>query len=160
MSVITQPPRPVRQLVLVADDEGTILNLVARVLAQLGLVALSVSDGAAAVQAVVVHQTELVCAMLDVRMPIMNGADAAHAIQKIAPDLPIVLMSGAIPTHYTDRISRLNLAGVLEKPFTLAVLRAMILQALGDGVTLEPDGAKTGQAQAHSTLVEQGTSTE
>ncbi len=139
MTVILQPPRPVRRLVLVADDEVMILKLVARVIAKLGLVALPVRDGAAAVQAVMAQRAELACAMLDVRMPIMNGADAAHAIQQIAPDLPIVLMSGAIPAHYTDRINQLQLAGKLEKPFTLAGLRATILHALGDGMAPEKE---------------------
>jgi two-component system, cell cycle response regulator CpdR len=141
MTAIAQPSRPARRLVLVADDEEMIQAIVTRAIARLGLATLPVSDGAAAVEVVKAHRPMLACAMLDVRMPIMNGADAAHAIQRIAPDLPIVLMSGAIPAQYTDRISRLRLAGRLEKPFTLAVLRTKILQALGDDLMLEQNGA-------------------
>jgi two-component system, cell cycle response regulator CpdR len=142
MITATAPPlRLGRRVVLVADDEEAIQAIVTRAIASLGLVTLPVSDGAAAIEAVRAHRPVLACAMLDVRMPIMNGADAAHAIQRIAPDLPIVLMSGAIPAHYTDRICRLRLAGMLEKPFTLAGLRIKILQALGEDLMLEQSGA-------------------
>jgi CheY-like chemotaxis protein len=131
-------PMPSRRLALVADDETMIRDIVARVMRQLGLVALAVGDGAAAIAAVETHRGDLVCAILDVVMPIVNGVDAAHAIQRIAPDLAIVLMSGAVPAHYAERIERLRLVGMLYKPFPLAALRELIRQAVGDGVAIEP----------------------
>jgi CheY-like chemotaxis protein len=125
--------------VLVADDETPIQYLIMRVIGQLGLVALLVADGAAAVEAVQAHGGNLACAILDVQMPIVNGVDAAHAIQQIAPDLAIVLMSGAIPAGYVDRIKQLRLTGVLPKPFPLAALQELIRHAVGDGIAPEAD---------------------
>jgi CheY-like chemotaxis protein len=127
-----------RRLALVADDETAIQNIVARVMRQLGLVALPVGDGAAAIAVVEAHRDDLACAILDITMPIVNGVDAAHAIQRIAPDLAIVLMSGAVPAHYANRIERLRLAGMLHKPFSLAALRELIRLAVGEGVAIEP----------------------
>src|SRR6185503_1446487 len=123
-------PRP---LVLVADDEAPIQDLIARVITGLGLVALLVGDGAAAVAAVETHRDDFSCAILDIVMPVLNGVDAAHAIQQIAPDLAIVLMSGAVPYHYADRISQLRLAGKLQKPFPLLELRELILHTVENG---------------------------
>jgi two-component system, cell cycle sensor histidine kinase and response regulator CckA len=137
MSTTSQTPLLARRLVLVADDEAVIQGLVVQVVSQLGLVALSVGDGAAAIRAVEAHHEELACAILDVRMPIMNGADAAHAIQQIAPDLAIVLMSGAVPVDCVDRITQLRLAGLLSKPFPLSTLRELIRHAVGAGVVLD-----------------------
>jgi CheY-like chemotaxis protein len=136
MSTITL--RPARRLALVADDEIVIQDLIARVMRQLGLVALSVGDGAAAIAAVEAHRDDLACAILDVVMPIVNGVDAAHAIQRIAPDLAIVLMSGAVPAYYAEPIKRLRLAGMLHKPFPLADLRELIRQSIGDTVVIKP----------------------
>jgi CheY-like chemotaxis protein len=137
MSATAQTPMIVqRRSVLVADDEEVIRFLVARVITQLGLAALCVGDGAAAIQTAATHRAELVCAVLDIRMPIMDGADAAHAIQHMAPEVPIVLMSGAVPAHCTDRIKQLRLAGMLHKPFALTALRGLILQAVDDSYTL------------------------
>jgi DNA-binding NarL/FixJ family response regulator len=72
-------------------------------------------------------------------MPIVNGVDAAHAIQRITPDLAIVLMSGAVPAYYADGIERLRLAGMLHKLFPMAALRELIRDAVGDGVAIEPE---------------------
>ena len=141
MIATAQTPMTARRLVLVADDEAAIQGIVVRVITRLGLVALPVGDGAAAIRAVAAHRTDLACAILDIVMPIVNGVEAAHTIQRIAPDLAIVLMSGAVPIHEADRISQLRLAGMLHKPFPLATLREMVRHAVGDGVALEQHSA-------------------
>jgi CheY-like chemotaxis protein len=117
-----------RHLVLVADDEPAILYIATRVIAQLGLVALPVENGAAALNAVEQHYPCIRCGILDVVMPVLNGVDAAYAIQQIAPDMPLILMSGMFSHHHTEAIKRLRLVTRLTKPFSLAELRAIILQ--------------------------------
>lgn len=122
-----------RSLVLVADDELAIQELLVRVISGFGFVALVVPDGRAAIAVVEAHRDDLICAILDIVMPLVNGVDAALAIQLLAPDLAIVLMSGAIPAHCLDGIARLRLAGTLSKPFPLATLREMIHRAVETG---------------------------
>lgn len=99
---------------------------------QCGLVVLSVGDGAAAIVVVEAHRGDLACVVLDVVMPIMNGIDTAHAIQRIAPELAIILMSGIVPDDYAAPLKRLRLAGMLHKPFALSELRTLIRAAIGD----------------------------
>ena len=137
MNAVVQTPMPARRLVLVADDEAAIQLLVARVITQLGLIALPVGDGSAAITAVAARRPDLACAVLDITMPIVNGVDAARVIQGLAPDLAIVLMSGAVPAHMADHIRQLRLAGMLHKPFPLVALRELIRQIVGDGVAIE-----------------------
>ena len=132
-------PTRARPLALVADDDPAIQALVARVINRLGLVAVFADNGAAAIAAVEAHRDSLACAILDIVMPIVNGVDAAHAIQVIAPNLPLVLMSGAIPEAYRDRISQLRLDGMLAKPFSFATLRDLLRHATGDAVALEKE---------------------
>jgi CheY-like chemotaxis protein len=78
MSAITPLPMAAPRLVLVADDETAIQLLVIRAIDQLGLVALPVSDGAAAIMAVAARRADLICAVLDITMPLVNGVDAAR----------------------------------------------------------------------------------
>jgi CheY-like chemotaxis protein len=132
-------PIPARQLVLVADDDPAIQALVARAINRLGLVAVFADNGAAAIMAMEAHRDNLACVILDVVMPIVNGVDAAHAIQAIAPNLPIVLMSGAIPEAYGERISQLRLAGMLAKPFLFATLWDLLRHTTGNASVLEKD---------------------
>lgn len=134
-----------RSLVLVADDEPSIQDLLTRIIQQLGLVALCVDDGAAAITAVQAHRDKLICAIMDVVMPGVNGVDAAHAIQATAPSLPIVLMSGAIPDAYQDRIAQLRLAGMLAKPFVFAPLEDLLRQAAGHDVARGKDATYASQ---------------
>lgn len=141
MIATARTPMTARQLVLVADDEPAIQGLVARAITRLGLVALPVGDGAAAITAVAAHRTALACAVLDIVMPIVNGIDAARVIQQLEPDLAIVLMSGAIPSQCADQIAQLRLAGMLQKPFPLVTLQEMIRHAVGDSAAREMNGS-------------------
>jgi signal transduction histidine kinase/DNA-binding response OmpR family regulator len=115
-----------RPLVLVADDDAGIRHLVATVLHQMGLSTWLAMDGAAAVQMVAERVSELCCVILDVRMPVLDGMSAAQAIREIAPDMAIVLMSAAFPSNYAEQIAPLRIAHVLDKPFPLDDLRAVM----------------------------------
>src|SRR5690349_9543094 len=117
------------RLVLVADDEPAIGLLITRMLRPLGFAALVVSNGEAAVSAAMTHAADLACAILDVQMPVMNGVDAAYAIQNHLPILEIVLMSGNIPAALRKRVRQLRLASFLPKPFTCAELHTVIQAA-------------------------------
>lgn len=127
----------VRSLVLVADDEPAFHMIIGHALATFGLASLSVNDGAAAIEAVAAHRSELQGAILDIDMPSVDGIDAAHAIQQVAPELTVMLMSAAYPVDYADRTAHLRLAGILQKPFSLAALYALIRHALADGAVRE-----------------------
>jgi CheY-like chemotaxis protein len=109
-------------LVLVADDDAGIGQLIAEVVERLGLAPVVASDGIVAVRLATEHKLRLCCAILDVRMPQLGGIEAAQQIRQFIPNLPIVLMSAAFPRDYERRIAPLRIASVLSKPFQLAEL--------------------------------------
>ncbi len=115
-----------RPLVLVADDDESICSLIVEVLGQIGVGALVANNGAVAVQLVVEHGAALCCAILDVRMPVLDGLDAAREIRQIAPNLAIVVMSSHFPGEYWQRLAPLRIAHILDKPFHLNELRAVV----------------------------------
>lgn len=131
-----------RQLVLVADDEPAIIELVTRAIMNIGLVALPVENGAAALQAVEQHHHHLHCVLMDIVMPILDGIDAALAIQQSRPELPLILMSGMFSDAHAASIQQLRLVGLLEKPFSLTELRRVILQAKPEPDVDGLDGAE------------------
>lgn len=129
----TQPSRPtVRRLVVVADNDPVFLQIIARVLLKLDLVPVLAANGVEAIATVEMHRSALVCAILDIEMPAMNGIDAAHTIQRIAPDLALILITGLDQADFAARISHLRLAGTLYKPFSLVELRVLIGHAMAD----------------------------
>ena len=109
-------------LVLVADDDAGIGQLIAEVVERLGLAPVVAGDGIAAVRLAAEHKLRLCCAILDIRMPGLGGIEAAQQIRQFIPNLPIVLMSAAFPRDYERRIAPLRIASVLSKPFQLAEL--------------------------------------
>ena len=73
---------------------------------------------------------EVVLVMLDLAMPVLDGAGAAAALHARRPDVPIILMSGLADEESLRRFGKVRIAGFLPKPFapdqlaqTIAVAR-------------------------------------
>jgi DNA-binding NtrC family response regulator len=117
------------QLVLIADDEPSIVKITGRIITRMGLTPLTVTNGAAAIKAVEDHHANICCIVLDIIMPIMNGVDAALTIQQIAPTIPIILMSAWFDDH-SGAMKKLRFADLIIKPFTVNLFHASILHAI------------------------------
>lgn len=117
---------PAPRTVLVADDDRDIGILLARIMRRHGLTPIVVVNGLDAITAARHHADELAAAFLDIQMPGITGVDAAIAIQKLMPQLPIVLMSGGIPAHLASNVAQLSLAGFLQKPFGIDDVRTLL----------------------------------
>jgi len=48
-----------------------------------------------------------------------------------------VLMSGAIPYEYLDKINQLRIVGMLVKPFSIVHLQDLLRHVTGSGTALE-----------------------
>ena len=121
--------------VLIADDAIVIGVLLARTLQPLGLTPIVVRNGADAIAAAQRYAPDLAAAFLDIEMPSITGIDAAIAIHRLMPHLPIVLMSAGVPAHLTASVAHLPLAGVLQKPFTIQAVRTLLAQLGLTGTT-------------------------
>jgi two-component system cell cycle response regulator CpdR len=116
--------------ILIAEDEGSIRNLVARALRQDGHEVLTANDGAEALDVLVREKGAFELLLTDIRMPVMDGIALALAAARDHPDLTILLMTG-----YADQRERAHgldalIYDVLTKPFTLATMRSAVTEAL------------------------------
>lgn len=115
-------------MILIVDDEAPVRAMIGQAVAELGYRVVEAEDGPAALRAIESERPELV--ILDYLMPGMDGTEVARQIAAIDPDLPVVFSTG----HGALRALR-DAAGdeasVLEKPFTLAELDALIARSLG-----------------------------
>ena len=97
---LTQEPSTARgETVLVVEDETGILNLVKRLLEELGYVPLIAPSPLAAIQLVKSHPGSIDLLITDVVMPEMNGRELAQELQALLPELKVLFMSG-----YTSNI--------------------------------------------------------
>lgn len=108
---------------LIADDEYSLHRLLQAFLTRLGHQATMVETGLKAVQAVQAHPQRFTCVILDIMMPQMNGIDAAQAIHRLAPTIPIVFMT-AWTAYEVPR--DLHIAGFLHKPFTFGEFSELV----------------------------------
>ena len=110
-------------MILVVDDEPQVRATIARGLAALGYRVREASSGA---QALAIARTgEISLVVLDYQMPGMDGAETARGLAEIDPELPVLFSTG----HAALRALRSAAgedASILEKPFTLDELDALI----------------------------------
>lgn len=135
--------------VLVADDEATVRAGVRAILtAEGGIeVAAEAADGHEAVEAVRRHQPDV--ALLDIRMPRMDGLAAAAEIRRIAPDTAVVMLTTFSEDEYIARALGDGASGFLLKSGDPRELIA--------GVTAVADGAAyLSPKVAHRVITELG----
>jgi DNA-binding response OmpR family regulator len=93
-------------LILIADDEKKIVDLVVRYLENAGFRTLSAFDGKTALR--LWQQETPDCIILDINMPGLNGLDVAREIRKSSM-VPLVFLSAL--TEEADRVVGLELGG-------------------------------------------------
>jgi two-component system, response regulator, stage 0 sporulation protein F len=116
-------------MILLVDDDPQVRATIARSLVELGYVVREAGSGRAALAIVGEERPHLV--ILDYLMPGLDGAETARRIAALEPELPIIFSTG----HAALRALR-HAAGdgvsVLEKPFTLDELDALIKETLAE----------------------------
>lgn len=101
--------------VLLADDEGMVRAGVASILATdpgIELVA-EAADGRQAVELARAHQPDI--ALLDIRMPVMDGLAAAAELRRILPDVAVVMLTTFDEDEYVARALSIGASGFLLK---------------------------------------------
>lgn len=117
-------PRGNGELLLVAEDEQAIRELMAAELTAFGYRVLAAADGAEAVALFKQHEAAVKLFLTDNSMTVMSGVQAAAVLRQLRPGLPVILTSGE-----TTVAPPAN-AVLLNKPFTLEEL----LQAVARGL--------------------------
>jgi len=114
----------VRQLeILIADDESIIRLGLKQILEEAGHTVFAAENGVAAVRLAEAHTPDLV--ILDIKMPEMDGFEAARAILD-RTQVPIIFLTAYGEQELVERAVRLSVMGYLVKPIKEAELLAMI----------------------------------
>jgi response regulator NasT len=117
-----------RLRVLIADDESIRLLSLSSQLTALGhQVIAEATRGDEAVQLAERHQPDL--AILDIKMPVMDGIEAAERITRERP-IPIILLTAYSEAQLVERAARANISAYLMKPVAEEDLLPAITLAL------------------------------
>ena len=118
-------------IVLVVDDEESMRATVSRMVSRHGLEPVLAADGVEAVELFRDNPDRYALVLLDLTMPRMDGEQIFTALRQVRPDVPVVLMSGYDAQEAMGRFTGRRLSGFLQKPFTLAQMRAVLRSVLG-----------------------------
>lgn len=131
---------PIR--VLLADDEPMLRAATSLLLGQAAdiEVVAEVADGASAISAV--RRVPIDVALVDIRMPGMDGLAALEEIIRIAPSVRVIMLTTFGEEEYVARALRAGAAGFLLKDTEpTQILHAVRAAAAGDAV-LSPGVAR------------------
>jgi PAS domain S-box-containing protein len=120
--------------VLVVDDEEAVRVLCENCVRRLGFRVLSAADGEEALAVFARHADEIVCVLLDLTMPRLDGASTFRRLKQLRPEVRVILSSGYDELDVSQRYSQEGIAGFIQKPYLLKDLKKGIERALrGDG---------------------------
>ncbi len=113
-------------VILLVDDEETIVEVCALMLKRLGYSVLEARDGQTAIEIFEKNKDIVNVVILDMRMPGMNGATVYDYLKKIKPDVKVLLFSGYFENKHTRSILENNNTDLIQKPVRLKHLSAKL----------------------------------
>ena len=116
--------------ILVVEDEDALRALIARMLSAEGYATLQASDGRDALRLLAEHEGDVDLVVLDMVMPVMDGAQLAAELLRRAPAQRILCMSAYAPSELSDLGLESPDAPFLRKPFMPAQLYRQVRTAL------------------------------
>lgn len=123
-----QPRLNPRQRILVAEDNEDIRGLNAEMLVCSGYKVDAVADGTDAWEVLQLNRYDLL--VTDYNMPKISGIDLLLKLHAVRMSLPVILVSGTIPTEKLKRYPWLQIDATLLKPYTPDELLAKVRYVL------------------------------
>jgi two-component system nitrogen regulation response regulator GlnG len=113
--------------ILVADDEESIRWVLSKSLGKKGFTVDLASNGSEALELSRRYQHDL--AVLDIKMPGINGLDLLTTLQNERPGMPVVIMTAESSMKNAIEAMKRGAYDYLPKPFDLDLLEAIVLRA-------------------------------
>jgi len=116
--------------ILIADDEETVCAVGKQMLESMGFDVLTAADGREALEQVRKNLNNIALVLLDLTMPHLDGEQAYREMRRIQPDIKVVICSGYNEQDTSHRFTGKSLAGFLQKPYSISILREKLKEIL------------------------------
>jgi signal transduction histidine kinase/CheY-like chemotaxis protein len=117
------------KIILLADDEVMLRDLLAELLEANGYTVIKVSTGLEAIR-VLSEEIKVDLVIMDYNMPEMNGLDCISHIRELEFKIPIILSTGSMSLTQDLNLSDYGINGVLSKPYEFESMIATIQQLI------------------------------
>ncbi len=122
--------RAIEGTILVIDDSEVVREALSDMLSNYKLTVLLAEDGASGVKLFKEKQHEIEVVILDFSMPGMNGEETFRELQKLDPEVRVILSSGYSREEATEHFEEPGLMRFLQKPYTVEALLSEIRRCL------------------------------
>jgi len=113
-----------RPRLIVVDDEQPVLKVIERLAAKIGFDVVTCASGAEAMRTLLRKPADL--AMVDLRMPDVNGLELLRQIRASVPGCEVILMTGYAAVDSAVEAIKLGAREYLTKPFDFDRLRQVL----------------------------------
>lgn len=125
-----EPPKekqsePGEKIILLADDEPMLGDLLAELLETNGYSVIKVASGRE-VLTVLTEEIKVDLAIIDYNMPGLSGLETISEIRKLNMDIPIILSSGSMWVNHESELLKYKINGQLNKPYEFEAMLATI----------------------------------
>ncbi len=118
--------------ILFIDDEETLIDLGENMLTKLGYQVTAHTSSIEAIEVFKDSPDEFDLVISDMTMPNMTGEMVANEINKIRPNVPIIICTGFSEQLSEKKIDTLGIKGLLMKPLTISELAKTVRKALDE----------------------------
>jgi PAS domain S-box-containing protein len=132
------------ETVLVIDDESVVRKFAEATLIEAGYRAIVAETGEQGLE-LIRNCSDISLVLLDMSMPAMGGREVLEELTVLQPQLPVVICSGYSEMEVCREFSGLEMAGILEKPFTTNQFIAKVR------MVLDMAAREEGKTAVHST---------
>jgi len=120
--------------ILVIDDDESMRDLLADAFESFGYGVVAAVDGCDALD--ILNEVPCDLAICDLAMPRISGREFLKKVKRHNPCLPVIIITGYGTPHTEDEMKNLGAAGYLAKPFSIAQVKALVEEILGEEETL------------------------
>lgn len=118
------------QTILVIDDEPIIRYVLRTHLSSLEYIVIEAGDAETALGLYEQFGTHIDLVMLDLKLPSMSGRQCLEVLKRANPQVRVIITTGTYLDEDLDKWLEAGAVGVLEKPFDLSRVTALVAGAL------------------------------
>lgn len=117
--------------VLVIEDEEKVLLTIQSLIEKLGHKVIGAKSGRLAIDIAETYKGEIDLALLDIKLPDMEGGALYPLIQQARPEMKVIVCSGYSLGRRVREILEAGAHGFIQKPFTLKAVETKFQEVLG-----------------------------
>jgi len=127
--------------VLIIEDEKTLRANVATMLRKRGHTVIEAEDGNAAVNLFMANRPRIDVVLLDMTLPDKTGPAVLEEIQRVEPEVKVIVTSAYGQEHVRKLLHGLRASGYIQKPYPLAQVETVLQKCFAEAGTIGQAGA-------------------